>query len=268
MFNLATVDNLNMLMFEICKKVIKLCKYSFDYPSWDLFKCDTEMTDLEINVCSQLMHKYGVEVFEPQPGCAVLKCQNALLSANDDWSKASITLLDGQSDGLEGALIAAIMTHLATRHGIMMHSSLVDVSGKGIMFIGPSGIGKTTQAELWHKYRDAVIINGDMALVHDDGQTYWGCGCPWHGSSPYCENRQVALSGIVVLQQDLENTIEKLDGIRMVERVLANVFLPHWYEIGVEAVMAMLDGLLSCVPVYLLKCRPDEELVERAILND
>lgn len=232
---------------------------------------DDEDIDLLIHVSSHLMHKYGIDILEPQSGCAVLKCQNALLSANDDWSKASITLLDGQSDGLEGALIAAIMTHLSTRHGMMMHSSLVDVGGKGIMFIGPSGIGKTTQAELWHKYRDAVIINGDMALIHDDGKKYWGCGCPWHGSSSYCENRQVVLSGIVVLEQGLENIIEKLDGIKMVERVLANAFLPHWYEIGVEAVMAMLDGLLSCVPVYLLKCRPDEEsvkLVERVILND
>lgn len=70
MFNLAAVDNLNMLMFEICKKVIKLCKYSFDYPSWELFKSNVETADLEINVCSQLVHKYGVEVFEPQPGCA------------------------------------------------------------------------------------------------------------------------------------------------------------------------------------------------------
>ena len=220
-------------MFRVCNHYYKIYEHPLSSFTWDLFKSNVETADLEINICSQLVHKYGIDILEPQPGYAVLKCQNALLSANDDWSKASITLLDGQSDGLEGALIATIMTHLSTRHGMMMHSSLVDVSGKGIMFIGPSGIGKTTQAELWHKYRDAVIINGDMALVHDDGQTYWGCGCPWHGSSPYCENRQVALSGIVVLQQDLENTIEKLDGIRMVERVLANVFLPHWYEIGV-----------------------------------
>ena len=163
MFNLAAVDNLNMLMFEICKKVIKLCKYSFDYPSWELFKSNVETADLEINVCSQLVHKYGVEVFEPQPGCAVLKCQNALLSANDDWSKASITLLDGQSDGLEGALIAAIMTHLSTRHGMMMHSSLVDVGGKGIMFIGPSGQGKTTTLRillgLYHPKAGAVTVS-------------------------------------------------------------------------------------------------------------
>ena len=47
---------------------------------------------------------------------------------------------------------------------IQIHSSLIRSHGEGLMFIGPSGIGKTTQAELWHAYRNADIINGDMVL--------------------------------------------------------------------------------------------------------
>ena len=225
---------------------------------------------LSISVDRYMEHHYDLDIFSVQPGPAVLLSQNALLSANEDWTEACVTLLDGKEDGLEGAIIAAIMTHLSTRGGLMLHTSLVDYQGKGILFVGPSGIGKTTQAELWMKYRDAIIINGDMALVGEKDGSFTGYGCPWHGSSPYCENRQVPLAGIIVLEQAKENTLERLHGVTMIERMMRNIFLPHWYQKGAEAAMETVDHLLSTVPVYLLKCRPDEEavaMVERALFE-
>lgn len=216
--------------------------------------------------------KYGIEVLNELPygNSDILKNRNMLIRANADWSEVCINLLDGKEDGLEGTLITAIMTHLSTRGGLMLHTSLVDYQGKGILFVGPSGIGKTTQAELWMKYRDAIIINGDMALVGEKDGSFTGYGCPWHGSSPYCENRQVPLAGIIVLEQAKENTLERLHGVAMIERIMRNIFLPHWYQKGAEAAMETVDHLLSTVPVYLLKCRPDEEavaMVERALFD-
>ena len=216
--------------------------------------------------------KYGIEVLNELPygNSDILKNRNMLIRANADWSEVCINLLDGKEDGLEGTLITAIMTHLSTRGGLMLHTSLVDYQGKGILFVGPSGIGKTTQAELWMKYRDAIIINGDMALVGEKDGAFTGYGCPWHGSSPYCENRQVPLAGIIVLEQAKENTLERLHGVTMIERMMRNIFLPHWYQKGAEAAMETVDHLLSTVPVYLLKCRPDEEavaMVERALFE-
>lgn len=216
--------------------------------------------------------KYGIEVLNELPygNSDILKNRNMLIRANADWSEVCINLLDGKEDGLEGTLITAIMTHLSTRGGLMLHTSLVDYQGKGILFVGPSGIGKTTQAELWMKYRDAIIINGDMALVGEKDGSFTGYGCPWHGSSPYCENRQVPLAGIIVLEQAKENTLERLHGVTMIERMMRNIFLPHWYQKGAEAAMETVDHLLSTVPVYLLKCRPDEEavaMVERALFE-
>lgn len=259
----------------VCYRVINCIRtkqLSSCNSKWELFQIDEiQEVDLVINIKNRMPVQYGIEMFDSQPGLTVLKCENALLSVNDDWSEACVTLLDGKDKGLIEILSALIMTHLSTRNGLMIHSSLIDVDGKGIMFIGPSGIGKTTQAELWHQYRNACIINGDMALVHYDGKKYWGCGCPWHGSSPYCENKQVVLAGIVILEQAQENTLKRMQGVAMLEGVMRNVFLPKWYETGVEAVCETLDGLLSDVPVYLLKCRIDEEavnLVERAIIGE
>ena len=199
--------------------------------TWNEFKNVNCKFDIKIIVNKLSINHYDLSIFFSQPGPMYLKSKNALLSANDDWSESCITLLDGKEDGLEGALIAAIMTHLSLHQGLMLHSSLIDVDGSGIMFVGPSGIGKTTQAELWMKYRDAIIINGDMALVHEEDGVFRGYGCPWHGSSPYCENRDVLLNGIIVLEQASENMIEKLDGLVLFERMMNNIFIPHWFKL-------------------------------------
>ncbi len=230
---------------------------------WNKFEDkDLENSELLISVYGQPKSRYGVELFEVQFGSTILKIDNALLSANMEWSEASITLMDNKVDGLTGALSACLMTHLSTRHALLVHASLIDYSGKGLIFIGPSNIGKTTQAELWQKYRSAIIINGDMAFVHNDSGKFFGVGCPFHGSSSYCENRRVELKGIVVLEKASVNSIEILDSFHKVERVMKNIFLPSWYEEGMNEALTTLDELLSEIPVYLLKCRPDEEAVE------
>ena len=238
---------------------------------WDAFLCeDTEDPDMSIHISSNGFEYCGIDVFPKMEYPLVFKSENALVSANSNWSKVNITLFDGKNDGLEGALSASIMSHLSIHNGVLFHASLIDYEGKGILFIGPSGIGKTTQAELWNQYRSAVIINGDMALVHYEDSKYYGYGYPIHGSSPYCENRKAELSGIIVLEQDKENSISQLNSISMVERVMKNVFLPKWFEEGVNAVLDTVDGLLSNVPVYLLKCRKEEqavELVERVLFK-
>lgn len=150
----------------------------------------------------------------------------------------------------------------AIRHKIIqLHSSLVDYRGHGLMFLGPSGIGKTTQAELWAKYRDALIINGDVVFVQVTNKSCLGWGTPWHGSSPYCENINVPVHAMIVLKQSLENSIRELAGFEKVTAVSNNVFYPTWLENGTEFCLETLDHLLSRIPVYELSCRPDEDAI-------
>lgn len=153
-------------------------------------------------------------------------------------------------------------THAVQRHMIQLHSSLIATTdNRGLMFLGPSGIGKTTQAELWHKYRDALIINGDIVFVQETEDAFLGWGTPWHGSSPYCENTNVPVEALIVLKQAPENSIRELTGFEKVSEVSNSVFYPRWLENGMELCLETLDHLLSKLPVYELRCRPDEDAV-------
>ncbi len=158
-------------------------------------------------------------------------------------------------------LLQIFYTHAVQHHIIQFHSSLISTNNRGLMFLGPSGIGKTTQAELWNKYRDALIINGDIVFVQETEDAFLGWGTPWHGSSPYCENTSVPVHAMIVLKQAPENSIRELTGFEKVSEVSNSVFYPRWLENGMELCLETLDHLLSKIPVYELSCRPDEDAV-------
>lgn len=145
---------------------------------------------------------------------------------------------------------------------IQFHSSLVDWNGQGILFLGPSGIGKTTQAERWAQYQNAEIINGDLVFVQRTETGYLGWGTPWHGSSPYCLNTSVPLKALVVLKQAPHNALRELTGFEKVAEVSGSVFYPTWLEDGMELCTATLNHLLTDLPVYRLDNRADQEAVE------
>ena len=158
-------------------------------------------------------------------------------------------------------ILQLFYSHVVRHHMLQFHSSLIDIDNCGLMFLGPSGIGKTTQAELWNQYRDALIINGDVVFVQETEDAFLGWGTPWHGSSPYCENTNVPVHAMIVLKQSPENSIRELTGFEKVTAVSHSVFYPRWLENGMEFCLETLDHLLKKVPVYELSCRPDEDAV-------
>ena len=190
----------------------------------------------------------------------LLKFDEAILFSDYDWKNNYIV---GQNmQNVELLIAKAFYVHALKNHILQCHSALIETNDSGLMFLGPSGIGKTTQAELWNKYRDALIINGDIVFVQETPEAFLGWGTPWHGSSPYCENTSVPLKAMIVLKQSPENSIRELTGFEKVTAVSNNVFYPRWLENGMELCLETLDHLLSRIPVYELSCRPDEEAVK------
>lgn len=182
------------------------------------------------------------------------------LFANGDWSEATI-FCDRYADENYTLPLAALCARLAYFNAVLLHGSLVDLDGEGIVFTGYSGVGKTTQAQLWEKYLGADIINGDKVFLRClEGKTY-AYGSPWKGSSPYCLNRKVPVKAVVALRQAKENSIQKLDSLACMEYFMPHLFLPHWDQACLNRALDTFDQILGSVPVYLLKCRPDEDAV-------
>ena len=203
----------------------------------------------------------NIEIFALPADSLLLRINHDLMIVNSRWQSGKIVHLD-HIESLSSFLLQMFYAQVVDLKFILLHSALVRVGREGLMFLGPSGIGKTTQAELWNKYRDALIINGDIVFVQETPDAFLGWGTPWHGSSPYCENTNVPVKALIVLKQAPENSIRELTGFEKVTAVSNSVFYPRWLENGMELCLETLDHLLSALPVYELSCRPDEEAVE------
>lgn len=155
-------------------------------------------------------------------------------------------------------LQAMEITHrVAAAGAFLIHASHIAWQGKSILFTAPSGGGKTTQAELWQKHRNARIINGDRAIVLPGEEGCFALGVPYGGSSGIAKPHKQPLAAIVYVKQAPENRISRLTGLDAFRHVWEGCSLDTWCRVDVAA---CTDGVLSALeqtPVYLLECTPD-----------
>lgn len=214
---------------------------------------------IKFEFCDALISTYSVQYPEREFAHFLKTSAGEMLFADSGWSNVTVY---GTTDSSEFSLpLAAICSKFSYYSAILVHSSLINIGGNGIVFIGPSGIGKTTQAQLWNKFKNAEIINGDKAFVRVVDGSVYAYGLPWKGSSPYSLNRRVELKAIVVLSQSDNNTIVELEDDSL-EGLVPHVFFPHWDKTCLDKSLETLSEIIKNVPIYSLKCRPDEEAVQ------
>lgn len=158
-------------------------------------------------------------------------------------------------------LLIGLLPVVARNNGLLLHASLVEFEGRAVAFTASSGTGKSTQADLWHEYLGAEIMNGDRAFIRRFDGEWRAYGSPWAGSSPYIKNVKAPLAGIVVLKQAPENRIRRLNAAEVTVYLYNNVRYPFWDEEATAASLETLDALIGEIPIFLLECRPDEGAV-------
>lgn len=190
------------------------------------------------------------------------KDQTARMLAAGRWDKLIVEGCGSNEDALMELFLTGFYSYASFQGNILMHASSVKWNSEAIIFTASSGTGKTTQAELWEKYKNALILNGDKMFVKCFPDRCFAWGSPWRGSSPYAVNEKSPLKAIVVLRQAATNSIRQLGGMEALEYVAPHLFYTSWSQDSVKAIMKSFDCLLNSTPVYLLSCRPDREAVE------
>lgn len=233
-------------------------------PEWELFRMESYQKrplDFRIYVISGNNIIHGMEYYYLVNKMEhITRVGTEVMLADKNWIHI-VLLPPSEWKIITSFFLQVFYTHAIRKKMLQIHSALIQYKRQGILFLGPSGIGKTTQAELWYHYRNASIINGDISFVQETQDAFLGWGTPWHGSSPYCENTNVPVLAMIVLKQSPENSIRELIGFEKVTAVSQSVFYPRWLENGMELCLETLDHLLTALPVYELSCRPDEDAV-------
>ena len=194
----------------------------------------------------------------------------------DDWTKARVRVeFCGNTVNAEVNIdcsqkripVKTVLESIAAEHlvarnkGLIFHCSYIDHVGKAILFTAPSETGKSTQADLWHAFRDAEIINGDRAAIRLENNVLLAEGVPFAGSSKYCKNRSLPIEAIVYLSQAPQTTIRKIRGYEAFSKLWEGVCVNNWDKVDMEQVSSIVQKVASEIPVYHLSCTPDESAV-------
>ena len=126
----------------------------------------------------------------------------------------------------------ALERRMSTIESYILHCSYIVHDNHAILFSGPSGIGKSTHAQLWQQYVDNTrIINGDRCLIthHSDG-TYMANGWPVCGSSGICHDESNPLSAIVFIEQTPDNQVIEETTAHHFRRLYAQLTINRWNQ--------------------------------------
>lgn len=155
--------------------------------------------------------------------------------------------------GLEGIMIR--------ENRLCFHASCVATDLGGILFSGPSGIGKSTQADLWCRLREGKLINGDRPILSVDGGEVLAWGSPYAGSSRCYVNGSCPVSAIVMLRQAPQCSLRRLSHGEAVRRIYAGLNVHRWDRGFINKACDLTVELAARLPVYELSCTPDEAAV-------
>lgn len=145
---------------------------------------------------------------------------------------------------------------------LILHACCVETKYGGILFSGPSGIGKSTQGQLWCQHEHAEVINGDRPILHKDQGQWFAYGSPYAGSSKCHKNKRTSVRAIVLLAQAKVCSIRKLEKAEAFRKAFAQATLSAWNPDSVNRGCEILEALIRDVPVYELTCTPDVRAVE------
>ena len=142
---------------------------------------------------------------------------------------------------------------------VMIHASTVSHDGKGFMFIGKSGAGKSTHSRQWIEYIEGTeLINDDNPIIRvGDNGGFYVYGSPWSGKTPCYRNVKYPLKGIVRIVQAPDNHIFQLHGLDAFVMLRGNITNLNWIKSIADGLFHTETIMAEKIPVWVLECLPN-----------
>jgi hypothetical protein len=150
---------------------------------------------------------------------------------------------------------------LAPAGGLLLHASGGIRHGRGVLFSGASGAGKTTMARL--APRDVQLLTDEISYLRREGSSFRVYGTPFSGElGIQGEHVSAPLSAVYLIEHGSTNRLERVPEAEAVRRLMRNTLFFAREEHLVTQVFSTVCGLVRQVPVWRLEFLPDARVWE------
>lgn len=148
-------------------------------------------------------------------------------------------------------------------NAFVVHGAAVCTDGQGVIFMAPSGTGKTTHLRLWQTLLGdgMTVINGDKPIVKlTDGKPVV-YGTPFKGKEQYGCNAAAPLRHLCLISRSEENRTEVLSQREAVALLLRQTHIPETGD-AMQQAMGFFSVLLQNCRFWKICCNMDLQAAE------
>ena len=222
---------------------------------------------VKFTVCCNALREPRFEIFEWH-GCWLMEvaptyegsiCFRVVMEK--DFSKMQFQIDEHWNFSFNTMMKLLFSFATASLFTLKIHASVTMKDGKGYLFLGKSGTGKSTHSQLWiNNIEGCSLLNDDNPVIRifEDGvaRVY---GSPWSGKTPCYRNLDVPIGAIVKLRQAKENVIRRLSVVEAYATIYTSFTGMKFIKDQADAYHATNLKLVSIVPFYELGCLPNAE---------
>ncbi len=202
--------------------------------------------------------------------CRIMDLQRTYrMRADKSWYSIDVDMpLNDEYDwGVMNDFLMLAFTYSSSFRGrVLLHASCINYKGEeGVAFIGPSGIGKSTQARLWlENIPGCSLLNDDQpALGLIDGIPYL-FGTPWSGKTPCYKNERVRANTFFLMRQAEHNRIKEISLVMLFKHLLNSCSMMKADCQTLFQITEVLAAVVDKVKAAWLENKPEREAVEMA----
>ena len=198
---------------------------------------------------------------------APISCE---IECNEDFTQGVLYIMPDCQDirfCIDNALMLLFAFRTAPMMTLEMHAAVVvRGEGRGHLFLGHSGTGKSTHARQWlAAFDDAWLLNDDNPIlrVMEDGEVRV-YGSPWSGKTPCYKNAYARVGGIVKLSQAPHNKIRTISLPEAYAYMLSSASGLKMDRHMADCMYESIKHVITHVKCYHLDCLPNTEAAEVA----
>jgi hypothetical protein len=170
-----------------------------------------------------------------------------------------------ETDPLEYPLDGLILYYLTViNNDMLIHASGINYAGKGFLFSGVSGKGKSTMARLWDNF-GAKVIHDDRLIIRKTVNGYTMFNTPVYDNDNPADS---PLSRIFIIEHGNENRLTQLKEASAVSQVMANCIQHTWHTGIISHLSEAISEMSSAIPIYRLQFRPERDVIDHILKID